>query len=367
MTRLRWVLVTLSVFLPYAVSPYSLGAGCNPNTQGLIDEATHLAGRAARFLDDVVNHRATEVCNMAVENIFSALMGTASRNMQAYANVRNQFVQIIDRVGRLGSGSGNIMIHCQEVVKSHPYAPAEGETPKYVHPVAMTRIAGVQHPDAPTYLFESAGGQLNYLVETHDGPEWVKGYTFVMEAGSNIMREQQQNTGSNVVWSNVVLLSALDNPKRLSSVSDWTPKESADENLNLLDFGDYPFTTILHELMHSTALDHPIEDHGMVNGEPANNIVAVINLAMANDPQATSNPETFAFLALALSMPWLKWWKNDRTDPSGQPLMDENLYQARYNVETGPDGKNLACMPSFLDQGTVRAQLKKGPFALTRS
>ena len=84
----------------------------------------------------------------------------------------------------------------------------------------------------------------------------------------------------------------------LANVPNWSPQGLQAQNINLLDIGETPFTTIIHELMHSTAIANPLVGHGVVDGLPANNIDAVLRLALAGSQGALNNPETFSFLAL---------------------------------------------------------------------
>ncbi|KAI9767669.1 MAG: hypothetical protein M1840_005540 [Geoglossum simile] len=283
--------------------PYGIGVGCDGiDIQRLVGEAWFLMRQAAKVLDEVIENRATEVCRRAVLNILNTLVGTAAAgDPQTHIYIRNRFVEATNGIGAPGARGANIVIHCRDPEITRTYTIAGQPTTINVHPVPMARINGVPQPGSPPFLFGNSGGQLYYFVQT-EPDSTIAGYTLVMEPGSDIMQGQQQHTGSSVVWSDVVLKSALaPNPtgfRSLERVTDWTPAGLMGRGLGLLDLGDLPFTTIIHELMHSTALANPIVGHGQVGGQSANGIASILQLATANDPLAASNPETFAFLAI---------------------------------------------------------------------
>jgi hypothetical protein len=218
----------------------------------------------------------------------------------------DRFTQLVQGVGGFGTGTANIVIHCQEVGMTRTYMPGPGQQPIpfYVHPVSMARIGGIQQQNAPSILFAQNAGQPYYFVPTVQTPATDKGYTFVTEPGSQVLQNQQQYTGSTVPWSDVTLLRALepnedpDGINALADVTGWRPTALNTQDITLLDLGELPLITLIHELMHSTAIANPIAGHAASNGEDANNIAAIFPVAAANDPQAANNPETFAYLAL---------------------------------------------------------------------
>ncbi|KAH0555638.1 hypothetical protein GP486_006416 [Trichoglossum hirsutum] len=350
MVRLGWVLVWFCAALPRAVTPYGIGVGCNPGrVQSIVDEVVLLADRSSLVLNEYVTKLGSnQVRDGAVRNILNAIIGTAAAgNVQAVTQIRGEWGwavggadsaprpvphlfpphlaadtlrlapdrlrQVVQGVGTLGSGAANLVIHCREVEGTFTYTPPPqpGQPPQpsiqlYAHPVLLSRIGGAPQQGAPPQFFSRDNtGQLYYLAPTVPLPDTDKGHTFVTEPNSNEMINQQQFTGSSVRWSDVALITALDpsdDPDGITSlgdVSNWLPERLAVRDLTLLDFGELPFVTLLHELVHSTVIiPGSIEGHGVINGEDANSISSIIQLAATNSARAADNPETFAFLAL---------------------------------------------------------------------
>ncbi|KAI9768712.1 MAG: hypothetical protein M1840_004707 [Geoglossum simile] len=372
MARFRWVLAALSAFLPHAVTPYNLGAFCNPEVSILIDEAVHVAARASMVLGEVlteiINNRPTNECHWAVENILSALVGTnAAASPQAMGIIQNRLSQLAQRTGHLGMNRPNIMFHCREVQDEHQYTDSDGYTEKiFAHPVKLSRIRGALQPHANHLFFKLIGGEPFYLVETTRRRRTPLAYTFNMLRDTSGMDEQLDNTGSSTVWSDVTMLDGLWPIRHLADVN-WAPNWLEDQELSLLNFGRYPFSTIIHELMHSIALPDPIIGHAKLDGEDVDSILDILELASQNSPAALNNPQTYAYLALALSMPWLKWWANTDGDDNGAPNMGaiDQLFRADWNTQPR-DGNWVTCIPSSyraprgLGQDAMMLQLGRG-------
>ncbi|KAI9770451.1 MAG: hypothetical protein M1840_003337 [Geoglossum simile] len=373
------------LFLPLASSVYSwtIDPSCDGRDEVIewMDEALLLFQRGGRVLQEALN---MPVVAGNVKEILDAVLGTNAGTSQ-YQQVLGEHPNTLTfRLRKLSNrkvanfqdidnqiDAADIHLRC-----SNPITQSTGEfelgkvETKTVYPVSLRRVG--------------ADPQI-YLQSQQSEPWWYDGQDFfiivnegdlvmafvVTSEDPGIMQTQVSSTGSQKLWSDIVFREILNRNVPTNFYpgywSDWSLQGMSRSLFDL----DYPGSvTIMHELMHThivrdTCKGHKIVDIGGVPGD-ANGLYSVLLLGSGNTDAPLNNPDSYAWLAILLSMPWYKWWDRTTTPPVFDGAIRENLFQyptASGVVEFTYIPEVFRARRDPLSSAEVEV-FKKGPYAL---
>ncbi|KAN0071189.1 hypothetical protein V8E54_010620 [Elaphomyces granulatus] len=348
-----------------ASAAFTFDPSCNSrksDIQAWIKEALYLFDRGARVLENAINPLDQCATNPCYKEILDSFLGPSS-TVANYKIILKRF-QVLAKADK-----ADILIRCKDpttkVLGNWKSFKKEGEqTEQSVYPVSIKRVGGTLDPGLAKEIpwwFSDNHADFRFL--TADGGEYLAFTTDGnMEMVKGVMRNlfADQNTKSS--WSDIVLGDILE-PKsqryfRKDLHLDYDPKKEA---VNLYTAEPYS-VSIMHELMHSHLVG--LDGHGEVldrngNEVPANSIRDSLLLALKEGNDPMENPSTYAWLAVCLSMPWVKFWVRDKD--GGTDGLDGKI---RVNLEQW-DGRWVLYVPRFLDTGVENrlANLALGPYS----
>ncbi|KAN0070666.1 hypothetical protein V8E54_011535 [Elaphomyces granulatus] len=352
----------LHAWLVCSGAAFTFDSSCNSrktDIQAWIKEALYLFDRSARVLEDAINPFDKCATNPCYGEILESFLGSSS-TVANYKIILKRF-QVLAKADK-----EDILIRCKDpttkVLGIWNSFQNEGEkTEQSVYPVSIRGVGGKLDQELADkipwwfsdkrddFMFPIADGEECLAFTTAGNTRMVKG----------VMRYLFPGQKTKSTWSDIVLTDILEPKSQQYFIKDlhdldYNPKKEA---VNLRTKEPYS-VTIMHELMHSHLVG--LNSHGEVldrSGKkvPANNIRDSLLFAFEKGNDPMKNPSTYAWLAVCLSMPWLKFWDRDKS--GGTNGLDGRI---RVNLEQW-DGKWVLYIPGFLDTSAESRAL--GPYS----
>ncbi|OXV12203.1 hypothetical protein Egran_00036 [Elaphomyces granulatus] len=310
-----------------------------------------------------------------VDNILRACLGASATN-DNFNTVGGYFRTIVNNLGSKNDGVLDIDFRCTDpsLVLERNFPTDNDRTGSQkskmtLHPVDLTRISGRIQNAADSDIWFLNDQLLIPVADIESSPSQSLAFTFYFS--TKTIEIQQQLAGSNKLWADIIMKRVLSdtagNPEKgrfKDAVRDWSLETLTRKRFSLFNI-DPATITVMHELTHSIAIgvENAIGNHVMYKGKNVNGLKRVLEAAAGDVQGLTRNPDTLAYLALLLCMPWFKWWDTSKNPPvlDGVP---------RYNTFIDPEnGREAFIIPAFMSNWPLDAsgftKLKNGPFSFT--